>query len=264
MSEYDYLNARVRGMSRHLLDRETFEDLLQAGGEDVLMDVLLESSYGEELRSELGRGHGLDVVEDALRRSLSKSVHHVLSLAPEEPARLLALQLNRWDVQNIVTILRGVLRASTGDEIMASMVPAGQFRVAQLAELAAETEVTDVADALTTWNYRFAYPIRQAIREQARGRDHAQMETQLMSTYFQWALSQLSHDDENEAILRRHLRMQVDLINIVGSLHIVSDRDRKGGPRESERMERLPGGFLGGAVLDEIEEQPNVAMAPSP
>jgi len=258
MSDYDYLNARVRGMSRHLLDRDTFDELLASSTEDVILDVLLESSYGEELRSVMGSGHKLPVIEDAIRRSLSRTVRHVLSLAPERPRALLGIQLNRWDVQNIITILRGKMRASTRDEILTSLVPAGQFRLAQLEELSAEDDMLSVADALTTWNYEFAYPIRRAIRENARTTEPAQLETTLFLEYFQWAFSRLSDKDENEAILRNHLRMQADLMNVMGSLQIVSAHERH---VVEQRIERIPGGFLVSRVLDEIEAQPNVATA---
>ena len=258
MSDYDYLNARVRGMSSRLLDRSTFEDLLQSRGEDVLLDVLMELPYGEELRDVLGGGFRLEAVEDALRRNLSATVHRLLSLAPERPRELLAVQVNRWDVQNVITILRGKLHASAYDEIMSSMVPAGQFGVAQLEELVSEEEAADVADALTTWNYEFSFPIRRSIRENIGGGDIVRLETLLLTEYFQWAFSRLSPEDENEAILRKHLQLQTDLINVVGSLHMVSMRERH---EAASPRERIPGGLLSGRVLDEIEGQPNVAMA---
>jgi hydroxyethylthiazole kinase-like uncharacterized protein yjeF len=41
MSDYDYLNARVRGMSTALLPREFYEQVLTAFSESILLDALL-------------------------------------------------------------------------------------------------------------------------------------------------------------------------------------------------------------------------------
>lgn len=258
MSDYEYLNTRIRAMGRNLLDEPVFDELLGAETPDSVIEVLLDTPYGEELRASLTELDGLAAAEDALRRSLSNTLQKVRFIAPHGARRLLSIQLNRWDVQNVLTVLRGKLHGSDRQEIVAGFIPVGEFRPAQLSELAAERDVNDVADALTTWDYRFAYSVRRYIRDHASGLLPNEFERELFTSYFEWALVQLTWDDPNEKTLKDHLKMQVDLMNVLSCLRFVSARERG---NEKARLERIPGGNLKHQVLDQIESRSTVAAS---
>lgn len=258
MSDYDYLNTRVRAMSRFLLGNDVLEQLLAARSEETIIDALLDTPYGEDLRESLTEYRGLAAAEDALRRNLSNTVQKVRFIAPEEPRRLLSIQLNRWDVQNVLSVIRGKMHGSDSGDIIAAFVPVGEFKPAQLGELAAEREIGDVADALTTWDYRFAYVIRRCIRENNRGISPREFEQELFQSFFEWALVQLRAEDENERILRDHLKAQIDLMNVINSLRVV-DAKTRGGSFKNEQ--RLAGGSLQGNLLAQIESRANIAAA---
>lgn len=55
MSDYDYLNARVRGMSTALLSRAFYEQVLGALTEAILLDSLLVSPYAADVQEARGR-----------------------------------------------------------------------------------------------------------------------------------------------------------------------------------------------------------------
>ncbi len=83
--DYDYLNARVRGMASQMVTRETFDHLLAAEGENLLVDVLLGSPYAPQLREALTVAKGMAAVESALRRNLHDTYAKVMSMAPPRP-----------------------------------------------------------------------------------------------------------------------------------------------------------------------------------
>ncbi len=249
MSDYDYLNARVRGMSTALLTPEFYEQILLAEGEDLLVDSLLSSPYGAELRETLADHRGVEAVELALRRNVRACFSIVLSLAPPEPARLLSIQLDLWDTANVLALVRGKVTGAEPGEIVAGVLPVGEFDNAQLAELAAEPDLRSLADALTTWDYRFAYELRRAIRGYGESPDLPALESAVNDAYFRWAFAALDPEDENQRIVLRMLRMQIDLANVRMALDRVRHRIRgeETGPEPS-----LPGGMLGAAALREL------------
>src|SRR5208283_627415 len=112
MSDYDYLNARVRGMSTLLLGREFYERVLQASTETALADALLATPYAEDVQRAVAAHAGAvdtQVVETALSANVHAAFSRILAMAPPEPRRLIALQVNRWDVANVLALVRGKL-----------------------------------------------------------------------------------------------------------------------------------------------------------
>jgi len=105
---YEYANARIRAMKSRLLDRRELEEL--AGKLDIesVINQLEETPYREEIEDASVKYTGIACVEYALRRSLSNTFRLILSSVKGEDAQtLMQIFLNRWDIQNIKTILRG-------------------------------------------------------------------------------------------------------------------------------------------------------------
>lgn len=252
MSDYDYLNARIRGMSTLLLGREFYERVLNASTDTALADALLATPYAEDLQRALA-AHGGAVDANAVETALAANVHatfaKILAMAPPEPRRLIALQVNRWDVANVLALLRGKLSGAGPRELFAAVLPIGELDEIQLGELSAEIDVVNLADALPTWKHAFAFALRRAIRECREQDDMAALESALYRGYFQWALAQLTAEDPRHGPVRESLRRQIDLVNVQLALELIRDRER-GGARES--VEPIPGGKLPWGALAEL------------
>ncbi len=252
MSDYDYLNARVRGMSTSLLTRDFYEQALGAAADNVLVDTLLASPYGAELQEALAArtaGSTVVAVEEAIGKRARRTFARLLAIAPPGPRRLIAVQLNLWDVANILALLRGRRSGASPADVLSSVLPIGELDDVQLGELAAETDVGNLADALTTWKHAFASALRRAIRECPAPDDPVALEAALYHAYFQWALAQLRPGDPQEGLLRDALCRQIDLVNVRAALALVRDRER-GVARE--RIRPIPRGRLPGKTLAEV------------
>ena len=252
MNDFDYINARVRGMSTLLLTPDFYDQVLGAGADTVIVDALLATSYAEEMREALAARAGVPAafaVEAVARSSAHAAFAKVLAIAPPEPRRLLALQINRWDVANIMALLRGKIAGAGPRDVGAAVLPIGELDEIQLGELAAETDVTNLADALTTWKHPFAFALRRAIRECRKQDDPVSLERALYRAWFHWALSQLSAEDPSHAPVRDILRRQVDLANILSLLALIRDRERTGA---TEAFEPIPAGKLPDRILVEL------------
>jgi V/A-type H+-transporting ATPase subunit C len=258
MANYDYLNARVRGMSTSLLSRDFYVQILSSSADTILVDALLASPYGEDLQAALATLGGAPAVEAALRANGHATFAKLLSMAPPEPRRLLCIQLNRWDVANVLSLIRGKLSSATPPEILSAVLPVGEFGESQLGELAGEVDVPSLADALTTWNYTFAFVLRRALREYGEPRDLPALEHALLRTYFLWALAQLRPDEPNQALLRDMIERQIDLANIKSILDAVRDRERK---VERRREDPIPRGRLPAKTLKELASSDSLDAA---
>lgn len=252
MSDYDYLNARVRGMSTLLLGREFYERVLQASTEAALADALLATPYADDMQRAMAERAGVvdtQAVETALSTNVRAAFSKILAIAPQEPRRLIALQVNRWDVANVLALVRGKAGGAGPRELFAAVLPIGELDEVQLGELSAEIDVTNLADALPTWKHAFAFALRRAIRECAEKDDMTALESALYRGWFQWALSQLTAEDPQHGPARESLRRQIDLVNVQAALELVRDRTR-GGARQ--KIEPIPGGKLQWGFLAEL------------
>jgi V/A-type H+-transporting ATPase subunit C len=241
MSDYDYLNARIRGMSTTLLTHEFYERLLHASTDTAFADALLASPYAEDVQGALAaRGGAVDVpaVEAALCGNVRATFAKILAIAPPEPRRLLALQINKWDVANVLALLRGKLCGAGPRELFAAVLPIGELDEIQLGELSAETDVANLADALPTWKHAFAFALRRAIHECREQDDLVALESALYRGYFQWTLAQLREDDPQEEVLRESLCRQIDLANVRALLSFIQSRERGGAAKAVEPITR--------------------------
>jgi len=251
MSDYDYLNARVRAMGARLLPSGFFEQALAVDSPAALAEALTNSDYAQDLAESAGAPRGATAVEAALRRNLFRTLRKVRAMAPDKPQRLLTIQVNRWDVDNIRAIVRGKAVGAEAQDIMAGVLPAGEFTEAQLRELAAQPDVIAVADTLMTWGYDFASELREAVREHAEPLDRPAIEVALDRAYFDWALAELDPEDEAQLTLLDLIRQQIDLANLLMVLRTVRERERG---RESSGPQPIRGGSLAARVMTQMDE----------
>jgi len=246
MSDYDQLNARIKGMSSHLLTEAFYEQILAVPGQEGLVDALLSSPYGPALRDSLQLGMNLTAVERGLRYELSDTAKRIFRLAPEKPRRLLEIQMRWPDMKNILTLLRGKVTGATSEDIMAGMLSGGTLDESRLKELAREPDSLALVNTLSVWTFPLAIPLKQmgaSIRERE---SLVEAENLLVQAYFDWAWETASGLDENSTMIREFVRKQIDLINVLVVLRTVR---QKGRDSQVPSVALLPNGRLERRIL---------------
>ena len=119
--------------------------------------------------------------------------------------------------------------------------PRASWGDVELEELAAEDNVKAVIDALAAWSFPFVFELRKVVREHPGESNCAFMEAEFMRIFFEWALDNLSVEDEDDSLLRNHIRNQIDLINLKSVLWAVS-QEQAG--RRPEPLVSIPGGRI--------------------
>ena len=258
MSEYDYLNARIKGMHSKLLAKEFYDQVLASEGTAPLVDALLNSSYSPHVREALERDRSTAGIESGLRRNLFDTFETVRSLAPPKPRALLNIQFRKWDIENILAVIRGKSADMLPEDILPSVFPAGELSEVELGELAEEESIKAITDALIAWNFPFAFELRQVIRDHPDEPDCAYMEAEFMQIFFAWALDNLSANDPDQLLLREHIQQQIDLINLKSVLWAVSRKETGGSPGP---VNPIANGRISRRLLLRIEQSSSLEMS---
>lgn len=225
MDDYGYLNTRVKAMNRDLFKREFFMELLNqpelGGVVEALQGNIL---YGENMSAALAESSGLNAIEKALRHNLSRTFGKILHMSSGEPRSLMCILLNRWDIFNIKTILRGKKAGRPKEEIIAAFVPVGELDEPKLTELANQPDIKAVVDMLVTWGFHLSRPIAKALPEFMGKGDILGIEKVMDEFYFEWALKETEGAGENEQIIRSLIVEQIDFANIVNTLKLLNEK----------------------------------------
>ena len=231
--EYGYLNARIRGMKSRLLPESIIENLILKPDIEAVIAELENTTYKEELEKASVQFSGVTCIETALRRDLTRSFRKILHLIKGEDAeKYVRIILNRWDVQNIKTILRGKNIHITPSEIFECLVPAGDLDDTTHMELVKQPDVKTVIDLLATLGIEYARPLTRSFQEYNENRDLSTLEYALDKFYFENALEIVKGESYNEKLVREMIATEIDGTNLKSVFKIIIDRT------ETEDVER--------------------------
>ncbi|MGB9590161.1 MAG: V-type ATPase subunit [candidate division WOR-3 bacterium] len=242
--DYGYINARIRARLSGLLKPDDYERLLSADDLHALFRALKETPYGPSMPS---GDEGIEGILLGIRRHLEKTVSDVLGFSDGEPGELFRIILGRWDVQNLITLLRGKTRGLSADDITRDLVPLGSLDNTRLSELLKEETPSDVLDRLASWNLTLPIKITRELTRFVRDGDLPSAEFYLYEGYMIWAQERLGRR-ENSAMVREFLDSLADTRNIVGILIYL-----KNGIKPLGRVKFLPGGRLKPYILRKLE-----------
>lgn len=164
VSEFDYVNARLRARKSTLLSTRWFEQAAGCRDVDRLMNLLLETRYRTFLQSALLRARGLAAIHVAVRESVGQEARCIRGWF--EPAgrsaRLVSVVLREFDRHNLKTILRGVANHVPAGEILPQTLPGGELIPEEISQLAAASDLAAVVDLVVTWRLDWARPVLEA------------------------------------------------------------------------------------------------------
>lgn len=218
MSGFDYGNARLRAMKARLLSRQQLTELAAIESMPAFINALLKTGYQPVIELALVQFSGMDALNWVRRRDLLQTVSKVRNFYRGQAAELARCVLRRYDVDNLKAILRGLSHQVPADEMLAGTLPLGELEPADLAQLAAQTNMRAMIDLLSTWRIPLAYPLL-ALRAEQPGADLLQMELALERWYFQ-AAGQVA-EAYGAVSLRQSLQVGADVFNLMTALRLI-------------------------------------------
>jgi len=223
--EYEYVNARIRGMKSRLLDTSVLERLILKLDVESIIAELENTAYKDEIEKASVQHSGIKCIEVALRKDFTDAFRKILNLMEGETAqKYVKILLNRWDVQNIKTILRGKNIHVTSAEILECLVPAGELDDITLVELIKQPDVKAVIDLLATWGIEYANPLTRNFKEYTETRDLAVLEYALDRFHYENSLQLVQGNSYDDDLIRDMIAVEIDVTNIKSVLRIIRDK----------------------------------------
>ena len=103
---YIYVSTRMRVRRAKLIPKEEYQRMLNMGLPEFIR-LIEEMEYKREIDELASSFSGVDLIENAMSWNLAKEYQRIISLAPGEMKGFTRDYLHKWDIQNVLTILRG-------------------------------------------------------------------------------------------------------------------------------------------------------------
>jgi len=144
---YIYVCTRMRVRKAKLIPKEEYQRMLNMGLSEITR-IIGETEYKQEI-DELGTTFkGIDLIEVALSWNLAKEYQKIQEITPGNLKTFTQAYLRRWDIQNVLTILRGRMQGAKTGKIKEILVPAGSLDTQVLDRLLTEENPERVIEAL--------------------------------------------------------------------------------------------------------------------
>jgi len=213
---YPYACARVRAKKSLLLTKENYPKLLMMDLNEIGR-FLGETQYSVEMTELASRYDGVNLIELGTSRNLARMYNGVLEFTKGELRDMIAGYLERWDVWNIKTVLRGKYYGASVEDIREDLVPAGRLREDDLNALLALESVTEVLENI---KLEWVEVPQEAISALQTTGELSTVEDYLDKAYYKHALESINPSSRPEKILLGYLRKEIDANNLLTILKL--------------------------------------------
>ena len=125
-SSWAYIVARVKVMKRRLIPSEEYRKLLNMDFNEIVR-YLEETEYKREIDELAYKYSGPRLLDYALTLNLGRTYKKIQDVSFGVAKDLITEYLRRWDIWNIINIIRGKMAGVSPEEIEESLVPVGEY-----------------------------------------------------------------------------------------------------------------------------------------
>ncbi len=205
-----YLVARTKVMKSKLLKPDEFKKLLNMDFNEIVR-YLEETEYKKEIDELAYKYSGPRLLDYALYLNLAKTYKKIASVSFGIARTLITLYLRRWDIWNIINVIRGKISNTPPDVIEETLIPAGErdldfyksLIVKELDEIVKEFEGTPYYTALS----------------KIGSANISEIEDELYKIYYRDIVTGLTPSFENKLFVD-FIRMEIDIKNIKSLLRM--------------------------------------------
>jgi V/A-type H+/Na+-transporting ATPase subunit C len=265
-ADFVYGNTRLRARKAGLLGPDDYETLL---GRDLagIVEALTATAYRPEIEAMLAGSDDLGRLHEALRRNLGRTLDELRSFYQGPARALVELLLARYDLHNLLALLRGRLREHRPEEVVATVIPVGALGGAAAQEIARQQDPAAAVDLLVTWRLpdpETARTLARAWPEYERTQDLAVLELALATQHARLVERELADTGEEAGPLRELIARERDAANalVVLRLRLALDREELAElPPPPTPGRFLVGGRIAEPALETALRQPTRADA---
>jgi len=219
VEDYEYVNARVKGMKSHLLPRQRLEAIASQKQIGMVLSELDNTAYGPQVQETVARYKQPDFacVDEVLRKNLRATFDKLSRIAAEasgEPTVILRVLLAKWTLNSVKAVLRAKHAEAPAEEVLETVAPTRELDEADLRELARQKDVRSVAGLLHVLQNRYAKPLLEKMEEYEKTRDLAVLENGLDEFYYKDCLAELRGACKSVEMMRDLVRTEIDAVNM--------------------------------------------------
>ncbi|MGA9085894.1 V-type ATP synthase subunit C [Methanoregula sp.] len=216
-----YVCTRMRVRKSKLLPREEYLRMLNMSLPEITR-VIEETNYKQEIDELSPTFKGIDLLEVALSWNLAKEYQRIQEITPGTLKQFTRAYLRYWDIQNVLTILRGKSQGEKTGKIKEVLVPAGSLDKIVLDRLLAEDSPDRVIEALKG---RRLYPV--LAREYPAAKEtgsFARMENELYKQFYAEIIAESGGGDAGGRLFLAFIRLDIDVKNILTLFRLRADK----------------------------------------
>ncbi len=240
---YIYVCTRTRVRKAKLIPPEEYARMLNMSIHEITR-FIEETEYKKEI-DELGTSFsGIDLIETALSWNLAKEYQNILDITPGTLKVFIKAYLRHWDIQNILTLLRGKMQGLRPGKIKEVLIPAGSLDRVFLDRLLMEETPERVAESLKGTDL---YPIvNREISRAVEAGSFSHMENELYKEFYAGLLGIARAGLKGGSQFLSFIQLDIDITNIRNLFRLRADQFI-----EDIRSMMIPGGSFS---VDELQQ----------
>ncbi len=228
-AQWAYIVARVRVMKRSLIPQEEFRKFLNMDFHEIIR-YIEETEYKKEIDELSHRYTGPRLLDYTLSLHLFRRYKRILDVSFGTAKELILEYLKRWDVWNIINILRGKLANVPPEEIEETLVPVGEFSYDMYKSLVAK-DIDEIVKAFDRTPY---YEVLSRVGQAPL----SEIEDELYKIYYSRIVG-MRPAEQALKLFVDFIRKEIDLKNIKTILRLKMDEV----PPETIMERIIPGGY---------------------
>jgi len=226
---YIYVRTRMRVRKAKLLPKEEYMRMLNMSVAEITR-VIEETEYKQEI-DELGTAFkGMDLVEVALSWNLAKEYQKIQQIAPGTLKGFTQAYLRRWDIQNVLTILRGKMQGEKAGKIKEILIPAGSLDKVVLDRLLAEDSNDRIIELLK--GHRLYSVLAQEYPAAKESGSFSHMENELYKQLYAEILGDAKAGIKGGASFLSYIQLEIDIRNVKTLFRLRADAQTTDDVRE--------------------------------
>lgn len=256
-SDYAYGNTRLRSRKGELLTAADFERLLGKDAEG-LVGALAETAYAPDVEAALTRPEGPSRVHAVVHHHLGRVLRELRSFYQGRARETVDLLLARFDVANLVTLLRAKAHGTVSpEEAVLALAPVGWPDEALAREILRQHELAGAVELIARWlpDAEQGRALWRAFAEYERTDDLAVLEHALVADHVA-RVTAAAADGADRSMLLDFLRREVDEQNVLVALRLRRAAERARAAADS-RPQMLPGGAVARESLESAARLPD-------
>jgi len=213
-----YACTRFRVRRTTLLPRVEYLRIMRMSLPEIVTHLSRQEEYRQNILDLVHDFSGAQLIEAAVNRNLAQSFRHAMAIAPGDLHTLTGEYLNRWDIANVMAILRGTIHDIPRRRIRDLLVPAGELDSPLLDRLLNFTNCGEAIEALQGWRL---YPVlADYYRICGETGAFARIENDLYRQYYADLLGLAAIGCSGCQELNAYLRFEIDITNMRNLLRL--------------------------------------------